>query len=258
LFIQGFGFLLMPALAWGLAATLNGIGSPPYVGEGLVLLACLPTTVAGSITLSRLAGDDGSTAAVNAIVGNLLGIILTPLLILVLTARVDFYGSPELIARLALIIALPMAVGLCIGRLSGVQRLRPWATSAMQSFLLGLLYLAFMRAAWRDVHVPLAEVLIIIVLAGVFYVAMLFCADALAQALGYREPRRSCLAIAGGQKTLAFGIPILSLVFEDTPALALMLLPLLAYHPLQILIGTIFAQQRGKALEAPCDNAPSS
>ncbi len=41
----------------------------------------------------------------------------------------------------------------------------------------------------------------------------------------------------GSKKTLASGVPMARLIFAGHPGLSLILLPIMIYHPLQLLIG---------------------
>lgn len=245
--IQGMSFGLMPLVMFGIGTLVVRVGAPTYVGEGLILLGCLPTTVAGSIMFSRVAGEDGSLAAVNAVIGNLAGILVTPALMMLTTGRGDFAEQGALFLRLAMIIAAPMLVGMTLA--AGLPRLATWikprATMAMQALLLGLVLLAFMLAAWRDVHVPVLELLVVVVLSGVLAIAALAMTDAIAswRTFGFSQPRRATIAIAGSQKTLAFGLPIIAIIYADTPSVALIILPLLAYHPLQLVVGSYYANR---------------
>jgi sodium/bile acid cotransporter 7 len=45
------------------------------------------------------------------------------------------------------------------------------------------------------------------------------------------------------QKTLALGVPLVSILYADHPNLALLTLPLIIYHPLQLFIGGILVSR---------------
>jgi len=47
----------------------------------------------------------------------------------------------------------------------------------------------------------------------------------------------------GSKKTLASGVPMAQLIFGATPALGLILLPLMIYHPFQLAVGGMLAQK---------------
>jgi solute carrier family 10 (sodium/bile acid cotransporter), member 7 len=56
------------------------------------------------------------------------------------------------------------------------------------------------------------------------------------------------------KKTLAIGVPLAMLIFGNRSDLSLLLLPIMMYHPLQLFVNGILAQQWGKQR----DHAPAN
>jgi sodium/bile acid cotransporter 7 len=50
----------------------------------------------------------------------------------------------------------------------------------------------------------------------------------------------------GSKKTLASGVPMAKLIFGAHPGLGLILLPIMIYHPLQLIVCGVLAQRWGK------------
>ena len=68
-----------------------------------------------------------------------------------------------------------------------------------------------------------------------------------------RLPRRAdrvALLFCGTHKTVAMGIPLLNTIFEDNPKLGIFVVPLLLWHPLQLLVGSLAATRIAKWVEA--------
>ena len=86
--IQAFSLGAIPLITLAACAALStaGLLSPP-VRDGMLTLSVLPTTVNMCVALSRTAGGDEALAVFNAILGNLLGIVVTPALLLFLLGR---------------------------------------------------------------------------------------------------------------------------------------------------------------------------
>jgi len=50
-------------------------------------------------------------------------------------------------------------------------------------------------------------------------------------------------------KTVAMGIPLINSIFEDNPAVGLYTLPLLIWHPMQLVIGTMLSPRLASFVE---------
>ena len=55
--------------------------------------------------------------------------------------------------------------------------------------------------------------------------------------LGYAPKDVVCIMYCSTHKSLTLGMPMLKIVFADNPLLSVLCLPLLAYHPTQIMLG---------------------
>jgi sodium/bile acid cotransporter 7 len=67
-----------------------------------------------------------------------------------------------------------------------------------------------------------------------------------ARALGFSREDRITAIFCGSKKTLASGVPMAKLIFGAHPGLGLILLPIMIYHPLQLIVGGILAQRWGR------------
>ena len=64
-----------------------------------------------------------------------------------------------------------------------------------------------------------------------------------ARLLGMPRGDRIASVFCGSKKTLASGVPMAHLIFGANPAIGLILLPIMIYHPLQLLAGGMLAQR---------------
>ena len=65
----------------------------------------------------------------------------------------------------------------------------------------------------------------------------------LSRALGLPIEDRIAAVFCGSKKTLASGVPMAGLIFGANPAIGLILLPIMIYHPLQLAVGGVLAQR---------------
>lgn len=80
----------------------------------VLLQACLPCTVNMCTTLTTSSHGDVSAAVFNASVGNLIGIFLTPLLLLGLMHVHSSVSFAEVLVKLVIKVLAPMALGQAI------------------------------------------------------------------------------------------------------------------------------------------------
>ena len=73
-----------------------------------------------------------------------------------------------------------------------------------------------------------------------FFVVM-WIVEAIAKLAGFPVEDRIATVFCGSKKTIASGVPMAQLIFAGDPRLGVILLPLMIYHPLQLLICGVLA-----------------
>jgi len=250
LVVQGCTFLFFPLLGLALLPLLGRVFSPELV-LGIFFVCALPSTVSSSVAMTAAAGGNVPVAVCNATLSSLIGVVLTPLWISVVTATT---GQPiplgEVIWDLVLWMVLPLAIGQMLrpvfGRLA--QRHKVKVNLADRLVILLLVYTSFCESVRRGVWTgqsPWALGGIALVALGLFFASMaavrLVCRWA-----GMPREDEIAAIFCGSKKTLAAGVPMAQLIFGATPALGLILLPIIVYHQLQLLVCSVLATRWAK------------
>lgn len=236
-------FVLYPIIGLGLSRL------PVPMSDGLLYLTLVPSTVQSSVAFTSIAGGNVAGAIVSASASNLLGVILTPLLVM-LTMRA---GSGVAIdAQVFIDIAVQLLLPFLVGQLA-----RPWvkgvaahqATKIVdRGSITMVVYSAFsagmVAGIWQSVSV--ATVLGLVVFSVVLVSAMLVFTRWLAALLGFDRTDRIAIEFCGSKKSLATGLPMASVIF-GTANLGLLILPLMIYHQIQLMICSWLAARYGQS-----------
>lgn len=248
LVVQGSIFLYAPLVMGTGLFIFDQFGdlSPP-LRTGLLFLSLLPTTISSAVALTSQVGGDVPLVVFNTAIANLLAIVVVPL---GLTLTVGLAGDSQIsvvsmLERLAQLILVPMAIGFALQRW-----LRGWAAGhkpAIRLFSSGVIVFivlatfsdTFSRPGWGEAgpgeFVPGAVGALLLL--AVMTVSMFLAG----RSLGLGPAQRSALLFCGGQKSLATGAPIAVALFGVSmpESLSTLLLPLLIYHPAQLLVASL-------------------
>ncbi len=240
--VLGTTFAVFPLL--GLAAQLL---EPRVLTSGLaagVLLLCLvPSTVQSCVVNTRIAGGNVAAAVVGASLSNLLGVFLTPALVAWLMTT-DATVDASSILRIVLQLLAPFVLGQLLRRWIGA-----WVTrhdGALKRFdrstIVLVVFVAFSKGTdaglWSSTSVH--DLLVVAAVCAVLLaVAMAWC-EGSSRLLGFSRADRIAVLFCGSNKSLASGLPIASVLFPGS-TVAFIVLPLMIYHQLQIITGSMLA-----------------
>ena len=205
-----------------------------------MVLGCLPTTVTSGVAFTRASGGDEAGAIFNATLGNLLGIFVTPMSIMIATGRHAAAPAGTVAMQLAWQVAAPVALGQLLQTVARrpIAKVRHWLGRSSVFLLLALIYVVFCDSLSRGFAVSAGYVLAAVLIAAALHGALIALAFGLSRPAIWRfsRPRRTAAIICSTQKTAALGLPLLSILYRDDSSIGLVALPLLIYHPLQLLV----------------------
>lgn len=246
LILWSFGAIAMAG--WGLSVIGAGF-LPPMVALGFLYLGTLPSTVQSATAYSSLAGGNVASSVVAAALLNILGVFITAPLF---SAISEFMGSNIMgagidasgLAKVGLLLLLPFTLGQIAqhwagGWMKDHKRIVKWMDRTSITIAV---YVAFSAAVEQGIWGKLNPLAWGMLLALVL--SLLIFAFGGAWLLGgvskLERGDRIAMLFAGGQKSIAMGAPLATVMFP--PAMAgIVLLPVLAYHLLQLVISAPLA-----------------
>ena len=246
-FILSFIFVFPVALAAAAVPELVSSGwLDAQTGDGLFILAALPTTVGSGVAFTRSADGNFSAALLNSLASNLVGIFLTPALIHAYLGADSSVNAIDSTSKLLLEAFVPVVLGMSTRLIPGVAEradgsLKEPTKRLSDVILAGVVAKAFLTAEQSEagsLDLTFAFHLICVLLAFMaIHKGTIWLTASSVRTFARRD--RVAALYMGSHKTLAFGLPLIATTFEGDPNLPAYLLPLVLYHPMQILVSSV-------------------
>lgn len=251
--ILAFTFLVFPIIGVAMKPIVE-----PLVGHdlylGLLFTCLLPSTIQSSIAFTSMARGNVAGAIVSASLSNLLGVVLTPLLVLLLMrggSGVHIDGSA--IVKIMAQILLPFILG---------QLARPWISGWLtrhaaptklvdRGSIVLVVYVAFSEGVrngiWSTVDVW--KVVAVLGVCTVLVVGMLILTGWLPPRLRFNRADSIAIQFCGTKKSLATGLPMATVLFAGGPV-GIIVLPIMLFHQIQLILCSMLATHYAKQAEA--------
>ncbi|WP_094026378.1 bile acid:sodium symporter family protein [Nocardia cerradoensis] len=244
-------YVLFPLLGLAMRLLVPSVLSDELY-TGMLYLCLLPSTVQSSIAFTAIARGNVAAAVVSASVSNLLGVFLTPLLVMLLMQTTgDATVSPMAIVQIVVQLLLPFIAG---------QLLRPKLHRLLAHTTLtkvvdrGSVYLVVYAAfsagmvehVWQGLAV--GRLLAVVGVAIVLLAVVLGVTAGAARLLGFDRADRIVVIFCGSKKSLATGLPMATVLFAGHPV-GLIVLPLMIFHQIQLITCAALAGRWARAAD---------
>lgn len=255
--VQGFTFVVFPLL-WLAASHLGAQSLPPMLMLGFLYLCALPSTISSSVALTGSAKGNVPGAILNASLSSVLGIFITPWLVslVVGTGQGGIDLGPTLL-DLSLMLLAPLVLGQIARRwIRGfIARNKRYTNILDKCVILLLVYSAFCNSMLSGMWQQQSGSVILAAFAGsaLLLAIVLLMTTRVTRWAGFNHADQVAGVFCASKKSLAAGAPMAALIFGQHPALGLILLPIMIYHPLQLIVCSVMAEtynQRAARLDA--------
>lgn len=238
-------FVLFPILGLAMGPAL----SPLLTRElylGLLFVCVLPSTVQSSIAFTSIARGNVPAAVCAATLSNLIGILLTPVLVGVIMNLQSGGVSLSGIWKIVLQLFMPFVAG---------QALRPWLGRWVvrnrrligftdRGTILLVVYTAFSEAVvqgiWRQL--PPSRLALLVVVDGVLLAIVLAATTGISRLLRFSRADEAAIVFCGSKKSLASGAPMAQVLFAG-PLVGMTMLPLMIFHQMQLMVCAALARR---------------
>lgn len=252
LVVQITTFLLFPLIGFVILFEIHDT-LPLDLQIGIFFLCALPSTVSSSVALTAAAKGNIGAAIFNATLSSLLGIFLTPLWITARFHETHTLLVGDIIADLIQWLLLPLIIGQIARPLlkNWAQSHKPLIAKIDRGTILLLVYTSFCDSVvwgvWNNDSINLFTVLMLVFL----LLGIILCLTRLLCSIfGFARSDMIATVFCGSKKSLAQGVPIAQVMFAGNPAIGMILLPIMLYHPLQLLICGVLAGRWAKNVKS--------
>jgi solute carrier family 10 (sodium/bile acid cotransporter), member 7 len=218
---------------------------PKSIIDGILITTCLPTTINMCILLSRASGGNVASAIWNAVVSNTAGILITPGWLLYFFGAVIELPFVDMIGKLSKKVLLPIAIGQALRRKKKVQEFYMKNSKLLKRFqeiiLLSILWNSFCNSFTQSnvTNLQFHHALILIAILAIMHSVALFTTFGFFTSVkGLSRADAVSAMFCSSHKTMAFGLPLISTVFEGNPLLSSYCAPIIIIHPIQAAIGS--------------------
>ena len=236
--ILAFTFVVYPLIGIALRPLTAVISHDMYLG--ILFLTLVPSTVQSSVAFTSIAKGNVAGAIVSASASNLVGVIITPLLVMFLMGTGGgVHIDTSVFGEIALLLLAPFVLG---------QLTRRWVGKVAQSkatkvvdrgSIAMVVYSAFSKGVVDGIwsSISLWDLAFLVVFAAIFVAFMLWLTRKASQKMGFNRADTIAIEFCGSKKPLATGLPMASVIFASGGAsLGLLILPLMIYHQVQLMM----------------------
>lgn len=243
-------FLLFPLIVISFYPFVSSVDDQT-LWLSFLFLAALPSTVSSSVVMVSMAKGNLPAAIFNASISGLIGIVITPLWMgMFMEQSATEFQLGDVYIKLVTEILVPVLLGLLLQRFWGKYALQYASQLSMfdKSIILIIIYKSFAHAFDEGIFESVGMIDLIFISGAsltLFYV-VLFITGFLSDCLGFSIEDRITAQFCGTKKSLVHGTVFSKILFPESFPVAMILLPLMIFHALQILIVSVIAARWGR------------
>ncbi|GGG81978.1 bile acid:sodium symporter family protein [Corynebacterium pelargi] len=240
--ILAFTFVLFPLI--GIALQPLGSWFGAGIAMGLMYLTLVPSTVQSSVAFTSIAKGNVAGAIVSASLSNMLGVFLTPILVMALmTHDGSVHVDTSVFIKIATQLLLPFVLGQLLRPIVGAVAATKGTKVVDRGSITMVVYSAFSQGMVAGIWASIGamQIIALIVLSAAIVALMLWLSKLVAKKLHFGRGDRIAIQFCGSKKSLASGLPMAAVIFGGAQ-LSLLILPLMIFHQVQLIMCSWYAQ----------------
>ncbi|OFQ45190.1 bile acid:sodium symporter family protein [Corynebacterium sp. HMSC076D02] len=236
--ILAFTFMAYPLLGLALRPLTAFISQDMYLG--ILFLTLVPSTVQSSVAFTSVAKGNVAGAIVSASASNLVGVVLTPLLVMALMGAGDGISvDGGVFLEISLLLLAPFVLGQLTRRWVKDFAANKGTKIVDRGSIAMVVYGAFSKGVVDGIwgSIKIWELVSLVALSIAMVAFMLWLTRIISSHIGFGREDVIAIEFCGSKKSLATGLPMASVIFAaGGTSLGLLILPLMIYHQVQLMI----------------------
>ena len=236
--ILAFTFVVYPLIGIALRPLTAFISHDMYLG--ILFLTLVPSTVQSSVAFTSIAKGNVAGAIVSASTSNLVGVFITPSLVMLLMGTGGgVHIDTSVFREIALLLLAPFILGQLTRRWVGKFAQSKATKVVDRGSIAMVVYSAFSKGVvdgiWSSISIW--ELAFLVAFAAIFVAFMLWLTKKVSEKLGFKRADTVAIEFCGSKTSLATGLPMAAVLFASGgTSLGLLILPLMIYHQVQLMM----------------------
>jgi solute carrier family 10 (sodium/bile acid cotransporter), member 7 len=256
--VQTFNFLIVSGVVFGVTRALIALDwiQNPALADGMVVCASLPMAINMVVVLCHAAHGDEAAAVFNATLSNLLGVVVSPLLIPLYVGVTGNVEYRSVLVSLTLKVIVPVLVGQVLHHNVPVvhdylKLYKRGFALVPQCCLLYIIYTVFCQTFHTAVTdneksatttITVGDFALVTLYQFLLMSMLLLLAWCMLGRLFPDEPKLRVMGLFGcTHKTISIGVPLIGTIYHGDPSVGMYTLPLLIWSPMQLIVGSFLA-----------------
>lgn len=242
--VFSFTYLIFPLLGLLTYTLTTRLLGPAFV-LGILYLTLLPSTVQSSISFTSIAKGNVAGAVCAATISNVLGVLLTPLLVWIYMGASSGIGTAQ-IFDIFIKLLLPFILGqLLQPRFGNWVRTQKHLTKIVDRGTILIIVAAGISGAtaqglWNGISAQ--QIFWLLCVSSLLLATVLSLTWATGKLLKLSFPDKVALLMCGSKKSLATGLPMATIIFPAT-TIAAVTIPVIVFHQIQLLVAAIVSRR---------------
>lgn len=253
LLIHATTFLLFPLLAFA-GKTIFQTPSSEELWTGIFFQSTLPSTVSSAVVMVSIAGGNIPAAIFNASLSSTIGVFITPLWMgLLLNSAESSFDLSHVFIKLIIQVIIPVLLGVYFHSRFGhfAEKYRKNMRYFDQTIILMIVYTSFSESFSQHMFKGFGVKDILFLSLGLvgFFLLVFFLVSRICQFLNFNRADTITALFCGSKKSLVHGTVMAKVLFAHSVNTGVILLPVMLYHTLQLIVGSIIAQKMARNSE---------